>query len=292
MTMCRWTRAVLAIACAAVAAAPAHAQQADQESPDPHAAQPERPTVATHAGTVAPGWTEIEMGVERDRYEDATHGGQAPILLKVGLAPRLQLSLQAFGVVAPGGTGQGIGDSSIGVKWRFAEHTRAGGNLAVLPSIKFPTGSLAKGTGTGTTDVGLLLISSRTIKGVAIDLNVGYTRRSRATADTPRDAAVWTASFSGQPWGPVGWTAEMFGYPALQSGSESIVALLFGPTWEVRSFLVLDTGVIAPLTGPQPRALYAGVTWNIGKLWSAPVPTASSSARSILPRTAGRHAAD
>src|SRR5207247_3724752 len=31
------------------------------QAPDPHAAQPERPTVATHAGTVAPGWIEIEF---------------------------------------------------------------------------------------------------------------------------------------------------------------------------------------------------------------------------------------
>ena len=288
MTLPRWTRAVLAIAFAAVAAAVAHAQQPDQDSADPHAAQPERPTVATHAGTVAPGWTEIEMGVERDRYQDATHGGQAPILLKIGLAPRLQLSLQAFGIVAPGGTGQGIGDSSIGVKWRFAEHTRAGGNLALLPSIKLPTGAPEKGTGTGTTDAGLLLISSRSVNGIEIDLNVGYTRRYRSSAGTPRDAAVWTASFSGQPWGPVGWTAETFGYPSLQSGSESVVALLMGPTWEVRKFLVLDTGVIAPITGPQPRALYAGVTWNMGKLWNAAVPAAPDSAHHVPPRPSGR----
>src|SRR5438445_803082 len=49
--------------------------------PDAHAAQPERPTVATHAGTVAPGWAEIEAGIEWDRYADASHGGVAPILL-------------------------------------------------------------------------------------------------------------------------------------------------------------------------------------------------------------------
>src|SRR5207248_820985 len=35
---------------------------------DPHEVQPERPTVATHAGTVAPGWIELEWGSEWDRY--------------------------------------------------------------------------------------------------------------------------------------------------------------------------------------------------------------------------------
>jgi hypothetical protein len=31
---------------------------------DPHAAQPERPTVATHAYTVAPGYLEVEVGAQ------------------------------------------------------------------------------------------------------------------------------------------------------------------------------------------------------------------------------------
>jgi hypothetical protein len=60
----------------------------------------------------------------------------------------------------------------------------------------------------------------------------------------------------------------MFGYPSLDRSGASVVALLMGPTWEARRYLVLDAGLIAPLTGPQPRAFYAGVTWNIGKLWA------------------------
>lgn len=60
---------------------------------DPHAAQPERPTVATHAGTVATGWFEIEAGTELDRYADRSRGEVAPVSVKLGLAPCLQLSL-------------------------------------------------------------------------------------------------------------------------------------------------------------------------------------------------------
>ncbi len=44
------------------------AASAQAPARDPHAVQPERPTVATHAYTVAPGWVEIEAGVELDRY--------------------------------------------------------------------------------------------------------------------------------------------------------------------------------------------------------------------------------
>ena len=44
----------------------------------PGAAQPERPTVATHAWTVAPGWIEVESGGELDRFEMAPAGPAHP----------------------------------------------------------------------------------------------------------------------------------------------------------------------------------------------------------------------
>src|SRR4051812_35372559 len=60
--------------------------------PDPHTVQPERPTVATHAGTVAPGYLEIETGIERDT-RDGTTMSFAPTVLKFGVAPRVQMSV-------------------------------------------------------------------------------------------------------------------------------------------------------------------------------------------------------
>lgn len=257
----------MALACglAASIALPVAAQDAPR---DPHDAQPERPTVATHAGTVSPGWAEIEAGIERDRYTDATRGSVAPLLLKIGLAPRVQLSLQGFGVWAPGGAGSGPGDFSAGIKWRVLEDAPVLADFAVLPSVKFPSGSVERGTGTGTTDLSLLAISSRTIRGVSIDLNAGYTRRSGDGSTAPRQGAVWTASFGGPAAGRLGWCAEIYGYPSIgPDAGDSIVALLGGPTFELRPSLVLDAGVIAPIAGPQPRALYAGVTWNVGRLW-------------------------
>lgn len=246
---------------------------AQQPPPDPHDAQPERPTVATHAGTVAAGWLEIEAGGEFDRYADRTHGLAMPVLFKVGLAPRLQLSVQTP-VVGPAGGSTGVGDLSVGVKWRLVTGAPVVGDFAILPAVKAPTGSTASGAGTGTTDVSLLVISSHAIGPVAMDLNVGYTRRSGDGTLAPRDATVWTASFGG-PWrGRAGWVGEIYGYPGTsgRSGAASIVAVLAGPTWQARSWLVLDGGVIVPVSGPQPRALYAGLTYNVGRLWPGPPP--------------------
>lgn len=245
------------------------AQQPDTAN-DPRAVQPERPTVATHAGTVAPGFVEIEAGVERDRFAPAAIGVSTPIVLKFGVASHVQLSV--FGTsVTPPGASLGVGDIGAGMKWRLLDDAPVLGDFAIFPAIKLPTGSAADGTGTGTTDGSILLISSHDFRGVAMDLNLGYTRRSGDGSTAPRDATLWTASFGG-PFagtsGVVGWVAECYGYPATNgmAGSPSIVALLAGPTLLARPWLAFDAGVIVPVTGPQPRALYAGAVYNVGRI--------------------------
>lgn len=255
-------RSLLAlIACTVVLAGPLPAQ-----SSDPHAAQPERPTVATHAGTVAPGWLEVETGIEYDRYSNRTHALSVQLLFKTGLGRRVQLGV-SLPQVAPAGGRFGFGDAAVSLKWRVREGGGLLGDFALLPSLKVPTGSLERGRGTGTADGSLLLVSSRSLGPVAMDLNAGITRRSGDGRDAPRAATVWTASFGGPARGALGWVAELYGYPGTSgpAGNASIVAFLAGPTLRARSWLVLDAGGIVPIAGAQPKALYAGLTVNAGR---------------------------
>lgn len=241
------------------------AQQPD--SINPHDVQPERPTVATHAGTVARGWFEIEGGVERDRLARST-SWTTPTVFKIGLASNVQLGI--FGSVAqPVDVAAGFGDIGVGVKWRLLDDAKVLGDFAILPAIKFPTGSQASGRGTGTTDASILLISSYKFGPVAMDLNAGYTRRSGNGSSVPKNATIWNASFGGSAVGPLGWVTEFYGYPATQgpAGQSSIVAVLAGPTYLPRGWLEFDTGIIIPLAGAQPHALYVGSVINIGRIW-------------------------
>lgn len=237
-------------------------------SRNPHTAQPERPTVATHAGTVAPGWFEIETGVERDRVDPNITVLSTPTVFKIGLAPRVQLSVLGT-VVRPSGESAGLGDIAVGVKWRLVEDAPMLGDFAIFPAIKFPTGSAV--TGTTTTDASVLLIASHQFGDVAMDLNVGYTHRSGNGAAAPTNATLWTASFGGPFSGRLGWVAECYGLPATSgpTGAPSFVAVLAGPTFTAQPWLVLDAGFIVPITGPQLHALYAGVTYNVGRIWGA-----------------------
>jgi hypothetical protein len=241
--------------------------QKDSTPRDPHAVQPERPTVATHAGTVARGWVELEEGGEWDKAPDGARTFFAPTNLKIGLGSRAQLNLLVsllYDRAILGGP-FAAGDITIGVKYRIVDDDRILGDFAMLPAVKLPTAS-ASGAGTGTTDFSLLLISSHQIGPVAMDLNVGQTRRSGDGTSAPRTAGIWTASFGFPVSGPLGATVEIFGFPRTTgpAGTKAIAAFLIGPTLLVRRWLAMDAGIIAPITGPQPRAIYTGFVWNFG----------------------------
>jgi hypothetical protein len=237
---------------------------------DARAVQPERPTVATHAGTVATGYLEIETGVERDRFDPLTVGYGAPTVFKIGVGSRAQLSI-VVPLSRPSRGDIGLGDMGVGVKWRFVRDAPIVGDFALQPSVKFASGSQTRGTGTGTTDVSLLAISSHKFGNVAIDINAGYTRRSGDGLDIPRDATQWTFSSGGPLAGAFGWVVECYGYPGTggPAGQAPIAALLAGPTYVARTWLSFDAGLIVPLRGPQPRAIYAGAVYNVGRIWAS-----------------------
>ena len=105
-----------------------------------------------------------------------------------------------------------------------------------------------------------------------MDLNVGYTHRSGNGSTAPTNATLWTASFGGPFTGPFGWVAECYGFPSTSGpmGAPSFAALLGGPTFTARPWLVLDAGFIVSITGSQLHALYAGVTYNVAQIWGPP----------------------
>ena len=225
--------------------------------------QPERPTVATHAGTVAPGFLEIESGIEADRNEDRSRALLVSTVLKVGLAPRAQLGV-LLPVQSATGIALGAGDVAVGVKWRLTDDHPLLARFAVLPSVKLSTGGAR---GSGTTDVGLLLIDSRSLGPASIDLNAGVVRRGVGNKES-NTATFWTVAGGMPVYHDFGWQLEVFGYPGTGGGSGTppIVGLLTGPTFAVTREFSLDAGIIAPLEGPQPRALYVGFVANLGRI--------------------------
>lgn len=245
-------------------AAESTASSASAGTFQPRAVQPERPSVATHAGTVAPGFAEVETGFERDRSTDGTTLGSVPTVLKLGMTRRTQLSVQ---LPVLGGTDlrSGLGDAAVGVKWRIFEDDPVLQDIALLPQLKLSSGGAR---GSGTTDVSLLLINSRTIGPVGVDVNAGVTRRSGDGSQAPRSATMWAVAAGIPVRGAMGWALEGYGYPGTggAAGAPPTVAILTGPTLVPRPELELDVGVIIPVVGSPPRGIYAGFVTNVGKL--------------------------
>jgi hypothetical protein len=254
---------VLAVLAAAVPAMPLRAQGAD-----PRAVQPERPTVATHAHTVATGVLEIETGFEADRFGDGSRALSIPTNAKIGLGEHVQLNL-FLPATGSGVSSLGAGDVGVGLKWRVLDGNRILGDFAVLPILKWPTGDTTAGRGTGTTDASLVLISSRTIGPVSLDLNAAFTVRSGDGSRASTNASLWTISLGLPVRGALGWALEYFGYPATRglAGAPGWTALLTGPTLVLDRALAVDAGAIVPLSGPETLALYAGLVWNAGRIW-------------------------
>lgn len=88
-------------------------------------------------------------------------------------------------------TTDGISDTSIEIKWRFAEND--GLSFALKPGIILPTGNDEKGLGAGKTTYHLFFITTKEIKPWVFHINLGYIRNENKV-DERTD--LWHASIA------------------------------------------------------------------------------------------------
>jgi hypothetical protein len=188
-------------------------------------------------------------------------------VLKIGLLPRLQAELQTGYVrdVAQRTTA-GLGDFGIALKQRLLDAAPFVHDFSVQATLKLATG--ARDVGTGTTDLSLLLISSRPIAAGELDLNAGYTHRSGDGSSAPTSATLLTASLGEPLFGAMSGVVELFTFPGTSgpAGAPTTVGFLVGPTFQARPWLVVDVGAILNVEHMAGNAAYAGVTYNAGRI--------------------------
>ncbi|MBW7932619.1 MAG: hypothetical protein H3C62_03205 [Gemmatimonadaceae bacterium] len=225
-----------------------------QSTDDAAKARPERPTVATHAVAVAPGYFEVEAGVAQTRYTNANDNALA-IVAKFGVARRAQLTI-ASAITRPAGGVMGADPVFAGLKWQLGALREGRPLFALLPGVTFANGPRRGRTAA----VSLTGIVSRSIGPVAIDLNAAATQLNDGGQRVPY---MWAASFGGPVKGAVGWGLEASGSATRERTDPSRLLAYVGYT--VRPSLVLDAGASAALRGRQGTQVFAGVTWNAGK---------------------------
>jgi hypothetical protein len=116
---------------------------------------PYRPSVSTPAALSAPGWLEVEAGVQSSRADDPSRRESLPYTLKLAFTPDWGIRLGGDAVVRQvGADGSGLsggGDTLVVVKRRFAVSEASAFGLEL--GAKLPTARA--GLGSGHTDIDL-----------------------------------------------------------------------------------------------------------------------------------------
>ncbi len=234
---------------------------------------PNRPSFANPATTTQRGVAELEFGLQRTLFPDATRTDYQPTLLKLGLTEDFELRLGWNGwqsnTDVDGHSEHGPSDPNLGFTWRFARQDAIGTDLAVSYAHKFPRASVEKGIGSGAADDTLVFLASKDFGKLHADFNLLETWVGQVDGPRirqPGAALAFTHPLSG-PWG-IG--AEVYAIGASDAGPRT-VATLWNLSYQVSSRLVLDAGFDHGLNREAPRWNYfVGLTYGLGRFMKAP----------------------
>ena len=222
----------------------------------PTAANPERPTVATHAYTVAPGYAELEQGVRAFGVNGLGQGTAWDLNLKLGVGRGVQVGLFGPAYVRTG-TGSGVGDLGLAVKLNRAVSPQAA--IALVPAVTLPTGDAGRGLGAGRALGSLVgVLSADLPSGLHFDGNAG-------PIGVGAGAPQWFTSLglSHGGVGPVGLAAELFDFTGGGAGPRQR-GLLAALMVTVVEWVVVDAGGVRGLVDGTPDQVFVGVTTNLG----------------------------
>jgi hypothetical protein len=220
---------------------------------------PYRPSVATPAALSAPGWLEIEAGLQFERGADDAHRDSLPYTLKLAFTPDwgVRLGGEAWVRQADDNSPQvvGFGDTSIVLKRRFAVNDASAFGLEA--GVTLPTGH--RGISSGKSDYSLNSIYSADIGSYHTDLNLEATRVGAVDPGVSRAQTLWAASLSKALSDRWGLTGEFSG--TNQHGVEATSQFLFAASYGVSKRLVLDAGLARSIRpGAPDRSVFMGLT--------------------------------
>lgn len=226
----------------------------------PRAANPERPTVATHAYAVAPGYAELEQGARAFGVDALREATAWEFNLKLGVADGLQFGLFGTGYLRTGG-GTGVGDIGASVKWSRELSPRSA--VAMVHAATLPTGDEARGLGAGRVLGSLVAVFSEDlpIGGLHFDMNAGPVGIG---AGQPQWFTSLGVAHGGV--GPVGLAFELFDFTAGGAGPRQR-GFLGAAMMTVVDWVVVDAGGVRGLVDGTPDQVFVGVTTNLGRIF-------------------------
>jgi hypothetical protein len=256
----RLRRRALAVVTAAVFVGGSAAARAQDDGP---AVVPYRPSVATPADLPAPGWPELEAGVQWARGGDTARSQSSPITFKLAWneswAVLIGTDAYDWQRAYDGSTAHSGGDTTLTLKYRFPidDHLALGAELGVaLPTARPPIGS-------GKTDWGFNTIASFDYPGVHVDVNGAGTHLGAVDEGQGSLQGGWAVAASHPLDERFGLTGEVSGL--VQRGTSAQTQGLVALNYNVSHALVLDIAVAAGMSRSAPDwQLMAGMTVRLG----------------------------
>lgn len=153
--------------------------------------------------------------------------------------------------------GDGIGDVSLDLKWRFFERNAL--SLALKPGITLPTGDEGDGRGTGKTTWGSLLIVSYAPGAVALHAHAGYRRNENTLGE--RETLHQLAAAATYQVAAVRIVGELTRETNPAPGGRIVRYATIGAIWSMTRGVDLDIGWRRGHGGaPVDEALLLGAT--------------------------------
>ncbi len=237
--------------------------------PEDVSVTPYRPTVSTPAALSAPGWLEIEAGLQGADVGGAPRRDSFPYALKLALTEDWGVRVAGEAWVrdptalnresAPGG------DTSLILKRRFAVNDRSAFGLEL--GLTAPTARAGLHSGSGQTDYTATgIYSSDFAHSLHADFNLGLTRLGSADPSTSHHQAMWAAALQDGVSARWGIVAELSG--TRQGGTRSTAQLLGGATFSPGKRVTWDFGVARGLNSPSPGwTLFVGTTFLAARVF-------------------------
>jgi len=204
------------------------------------------------------GW-EINIPLTLERTRDEREIEMPLFDLNYGYKPNVQLKLE-FPLLSVdrvgGGRARGLGDTLIGVKWRFREESRRRPQLALYPQVVLPTGDSQRGLGSGKPSYILPLLAQKGWGRLTLYGNLGYVVQ---TAAGSRDFWYHGLTLMREVTDRLEVGAEVFGNSATGVDGHSELGFNVGGTWKVREGRVLLFSVGRNLQGEARTMLYLGL---------------------------------
>lgn len=249
--------AVALIMCSAMARAQSPAQD---EGP---AVVPYRPSVASPAELPAPGWPELEVGLQRAKGGDTARSQSTPVTFKLAWndswAILIGTDAYEWQRANDASTAHSGGDTTLTLKYKLPvdDHLALGASFGVaLPTARPPIGS-------GATDWGINTIASFDYPGVHVDVNAAGARLGLVDSGQGQWQGGWAIAASHPLNDTFGVTAEVSGLAqrGMSAQTQGLVAL----NYNVSHALVFDVAVAAGLSRTSPDwQVMLGMTVRVG----------------------------